>query len=409
MGLDPNVLSNLVPKILARGLMVLRKRLIMPRLVNGDYSAAAAQKGSTIDVPIPVAVGTRDVAPAEVNTEISAGITPGLVQVQLNNWIQNDPIHLTDKDMAEIEFKDTFLPMQLQEAIKALAGDVNADILAEYLGIYGYVGTAATTPFDSTVGVGSATGARKVLNKQLCSKNDRRGVLDYDAEANALNLAAFSDAEKIMSAQVKLEGEIGRKYGIDWVADDDVPEHTAGTLETSGAVTVTGTAGESTIQVNGEAGNEAETLLVGDIFTFADDDQTYVVKTGTNAANNYLTATGDNGGYTVPSTPYDMTSVNIAPALKTSPSAAAFVLKATHRVNLVFHRDAFAFATRSLDEADAMARMLGGSQILSMQDPTTGLVLRLEVSRRHKLTVWEFDILWGAKLVRPELACRLAG
>jgi len=410
VSLDPNVLTNIVPKILARALLVLRSKCIMPRLVNSDYSSEAAKKGTTIDVPIPVAVETMPVVPLETHTDgDSVGITPGFVQVPLNNWVQNKPIHLTDKDMAEIDVNENFLPMQLEEAIKGLASDVNQDILAEYLGIYGFVGTAATTPFGTDVGVSSATQVRKVLNKQKCPLTDRRGVLDYDAEANALDLSAFSDAEKIMSAVVKMEGEIGRKFGIDWVADDDIPLHTAGTLGTGGAVTITGTAGESTIQVNGEAANENETLLVGDVFTFADDTQTYVVKPGTEGASGYLAATGDNGGYTVPSTPYDLTAVVIAPALKTSPTTKAFTPKGTHRVNLVFHRDAFAFATRSLDDANSLAKTLGGSQILSMQDAKTGLILRLEISRRHKLTCWEFDILWGTKLVRPELACRLAG
>lgn len=409
MSLDPNVLTNMIPKILARALMVLRSRCVMPRLVNSDYAADSAKKGSIIDVPIPTAVTTKAVVPGEVCPEDSVGITPQVVQVPLNNWQQNHPIHLTDSDYTNIDANEIFLPMQLQEAIKALASDVNQDIMAEYLGVYGYCGTAGTTPFGDSVGVSSATQARKILNKQLCPPGDRRGVLNFDAEAAALDLSAFSDADKIMSAAVKLEGEIGRKYGIDWCADDDVPLHTAGTLEASGAVTMTGTAGESTIKVNGETANEAETLLVGDIFTVAGDTQTYVVMPGTNAANNYLTATGPNGGYTVPGTPWDMAVVNIAPALKTSPSAAAVVVKASHRVNMVFHRDAFAFATRSLQDSDSMAKVVGGSQILSMVDAVTGLVLRLEVSRRHKLTCWEFDILWGAKLVRPELACRLAG
>jgi len=404
-----NVLTNILPKLLARGLIVLRKRCVMPRLVNSDYSLDAARKGSTIDVPIPVAVATEDVAPGIYGVTVGSA-TPGLVQVPLNNWKQNTPIHLTDKDMAEIDANDSFLPMQMEEAVKALASDVNEDILHEYLGVYGYVGTAGTTPFGAGVGVSSATGVRKILNKQLCPLDSRRGVLDYDAEAAALDLAAFSDAEKIMSAVVKMEGDIGRKFAIDWVADDDVPLHTAGTLETGGAVTATGTAGQSTVQINGESINQGETLLVGDILTFGTDPQTYVVKPGTHGVAGYSNSTGANGGYTVPGTPYDLTAVAIAPALKTSPSTAAVVLKASHRVNLVFHRDAIAFAMRSLDDANAIARTIsGGSQILSMQDPQTGIVLRLEVSRQHKQTVWEYDLLWGAKLVRPELAVRLAG
>ena len=57
-----NNLDDILPKILARGLMALREAAVMPRVVNGDYSSEAAKKGETIDVPIPSAVKTIDVA-----------------------------------------------------------------------------------------------------------------------------------------------------------------------------------------------------------------------------------------------------------------------------------------------------------------------------------------------------------
>ena len=40
-----NDISAAMPKILARGLMSLREQTVMPRLVNGDFSSDAAQKG----------------------------------------------------------------------------------------------------------------------------------------------------------------------------------------------------------------------------------------------------------------------------------------------------------------------------------------------------------------------------
>jgi len=71
----------------------------------------------------------------------------------------------------------------------------------------------------------------------------------------------------------------------------------------------------------------------------------------------------------------------------------------------VAHRDAFAFAQRPLlTESDGL-----GSRIMTMTDPMTGISLRLEVTRQYKQTVWDLDILFGAKLVRRELATRLAG
>lgn len=405
-----NTLTAIMPKILARSLQSLRGRCVMPRLVNSDYSMDAAKKGATIDVPIPTAVATRNVAPAQVPIA-GVDVATTSVQVPLNNWKQNDPVYLTDKEMAEIDRNEHYLPMQLQEAVNALATDVNTSIFGEYMtatldqGIYGVVGAAGTTPFAA---VTDATGARKILNKQQCPKSPRVGVVDFDAEAAALALAAFADADKTLSAAVKIEGEIGRKYGIDWVADDDVPTHTAGTIADASAgrtCAINNGAGYAIgindINVdNGAEASVAGTILVGDIISFAGHSQTYCVIANTSSAMYSA------GVYTFATNA--ITNLKIYPALQTAvvDDEVATVV-ATHVVNLVFHRDAFAFATRPL--ADATTGLKLGSEILTLQDELTGLIMRLEVSRQHKQVAWEFDILWGVKLVRPQLACRILG
>jgi hypothetical protein len=396
-----NTLTNIMPKILARGLMVLRERCIMPRIVNSDYSAEAAKKGSTIDVPVPVAVPTQNVVPGTVPVTVG-DTTPGTVPITLDNWKQNKPIYLTDNELVQIDRRLHFLPMQLTEAVRGLASDVNQSIFAKYKGtlrgVFSAVGTPGTTPFASTVT--DATGARKNLNVQLTPRSDRRGVLDFSAEANALALSPFSDAEKIMSAEVKIEGEIGRKYGIDWFADDEVPSHTAGTANSlTGTLTISDEAlGATTITTvtSNNAADDGKTILQGDIITIAGDTQTYVVI----GAGPY-TLSGTSGSQTI-------SNLQIYPGLRfDNAGGEGLTVAASHVVNLVFHRDAFAFATRPL--VDNTIDLSLGSQIMSMQDAQTGLILRLEVSRQHKQVAWEFDILWGVELVRPELATRIYG
>jgi hypothetical protein len=381
-----NTISNILAKILARGLLALREQAIMPRLVNGDYSSQAAEKGDTIDVPIPSAVTATDVAPSNTPPAPSSS-APTKVQIELNNWKKAD-FYLTDKEMVEIDKNAHFMPMQMSEALRALANAVNEDIHAEYLGVYGYTGTAGVTPFASTVT--DATNARKVLHQQRAPRMDRRGVLDFDGEANALALSPFADAEKTGSTGVKIEGEIGRKYGIDWFADDAVITHTAGTLATPGGVVGSTTAAGAT-SLGIKSASAQGNINIGDIFTIAGDSQTYVAGATVSAI---VSGTQQ--------------AVAINPPLKVAATAGnAITFKGTHVVNLAFHRDAFAFANRPL--VASTQDMALGSQIVSMTDPQTGITLRLEVSRQYKQVVWEFDILWGAKLVRPELATRIAG
>jgi len=382
-----NTLTDIMPKILARGLMALREQAVMPRLVNADYSSDAAKKGDTIDVPLPSAISATDVTPSNT-PPVPTSLAANVVQIRLDNW-KRAGFHLTDREVMEIDHDESFVPMQMSEAIRALANAVNASVHAEYTGIYGYVGTAGATPFATDVS--DATLARKLLNRQLAPRAERRGVLDFDAETNALALAAFSDAEKVGSSAVKIDGEIGRKFGIDWFADDGVPGHVAGTASDDATYTITtgtgGSAGEATATLTSDVGTP--TLVAGDVISFAGHDQTYVVTAGDTLS------TGN-------------TSVAIAPALKTDVSSGVVVtVRESHIVNLAFHRDAFALAMRPL--AAGLADLSLGNQILAMTDAQTGLSLRLEVSRQYKQTVWEFDVLWGVKLVRPELAVRIAG
>src|SRR5215831_9921950 len=173
-----NSLSNVMPKLLARGLMALREQAIMPRIINGDYSADAAQKGDTIDVPIPSIVPASDVTPSNT-PPVPGDSAPTKVQIVLSNWKKSN-FFLNDKELNDIDANKNYLPIQSSEAIRSLANAINASVLAEYKSVYGYVGTAGTTPFATDAS--AIINARKTLHAQLCPRADRRAVLNFDAE-----------------------------------------------------------------------------------------------------------------------------------------------------------------------------------------------------------------------------------
>lgn len=349
-----NDLSKVVDKLLAQGLLALRGTCVMPRLVNSDYSNLAAQQGASIDVPIPSAIKAQAVTPGSTSQD-TGDISPVSATIKLDRWMEA-PFYLTDKDL--MEANRGVIPMQASEAVKAIANDVNATLLGLGRKFYGMVGTPGTTPFSTVV---DATNARKVLNRQLAPVNDRRIVLDPDAEAAALGLSGFADVSKSGDARPIIDGTIGRKYGFDWAMDQQVPTFEASVM-TEGALTVNG-ANEAGAQVVSLAkATNAAGLKEGDILTIAGDAQTYVVM-------------------------------------------EAVTVSGSHVMNLAFHRDAIAFATRPLmDSANGL-----GNLIQSAVDPVSGLSLRLEVSREHKRTRFSYDILYGADVVRRELGCRIAG
>ena len=381
-----NTLTAVTPKLLAQGLMALRENSIMPRLVNGDYDTMAAQKGATIDVPIPSAV-TAAAVTAAITPPANADSAPTSVAIALSQWYEA-PFYLTDKDM--MTAMDGVIPMQASEAIKALGNNVDNYLFALYTGCYGYAGVAGTAPFVTDTS--EATDTRKILNKQLAPMGDRRFVIDPDAEANALNLRAFQDTNFAVTGLDIADGNMPRKLGFNWWMDQNVPTHTVGTL--------TGTTGNEQAlidQADVAVGDETValddvsltgTIVKGDIFTVAGDTQTYVCKATVTAAANAIAA------------------LTFSPPAKVAwADDAELTLKSTHTVNLAFHRDAIGFATRPLESAaDGL-----GNIIQTATDPISGLSLRLEISRQHKQTRFSYDILYGATLVRPELMARCAG
>lgn len=383
----PNTLSDIVPILVAQGLQTLRGACVMPRLVNSDYANTPANQGDVVNLYIPSAATVTDVAPTAAPFQ-APDSRPVRAPIALNRW-RRSGFYLTDKEQEEIV--GGYRSRQTEEHVKALAQDINAFIFSRYTSVYGYVGTAGTTPFASDVT--GATNARAQLNRQLAPLMDRRLVLDVNAEANALALPAFSAAQNVGGNTTIIEGTIGRRYGFDVAMDQQIPTHVSTAL-TAGAATANGaqavnagsTDGGRTGTVSIAKATNASNLVAGDIISFAGDPNTYVV-----TANTTLIVGN--------------TAVPIAPALQVAKAGGeAVTLRASHVVNLGFHRDAFGFVSRPLQAASANT-----VEMMSVADPVSGVALRLEVIRQNKQMLFDFDVLYGAACVRAELAVRLAG
>jgi hypothetical protein len=383
----PNLFTDVVPVLVAQGLQTLRAACVMPRLVNTDFSNTPANQGDVVNLYIPSAQTVTDVS-AQAAPFQAPDAQPVRSPIPLNRW-RRSGFYLTDKEQEEIV--GGIQSRQTAEAVKALAQDINAFIFSRYTRVFGFVGTAGTTPFASDVT--GATNARAQLNRQTVPLADRRLVLDVNAEANALALPAFAQAQQIGSATTVIEGTIGRRYGFDVAMDQQVPTHVSTAL-TAGAATANGaqavnagsTDGGRTGTVSIAKATNASPLVAGDIISFAGDPNTYVVTANTNLIV---------GNTTVP----------ISPALQVAKTGGeAVTLRASHVVNLAFHRDAFGFVSRPLQTSSQNV-----AEMMSVADPISGVALRLEVVRQNKQTLFDFDVLYGAACVRPELAVRLAG
>lgn len=376
-----NTFTGLLPVLLAQGLETLREACWMPRLVNTDFSDVPAGQGDTVNVIVPTATTATDVTPGK-DPVAPPDAAPTKVPITLSNW-KKSGFHLTDKEAGEIAAGAK--PGLQTEAIRALANAVNAQMLSRYIKVYGYTGTAGTTPFGGS-NLADAAAARKVLNRQLAPFEDRRMVLDPEAEEKALTLLA--NANLTGEGQTVVTGAIGRRLGFDWFMDHQIPLHTAGTITTGFAAKAATAvaAGLKTLVGTTAASTGAIALKTGDVINIAGHTTPYVLTADATEAS---AATDE--------------AIFFEPGLeKAIVGGEAITVKASHRVNLAFQKNAFAFASRRLTSQ-------ASDKMLSIADPVSNLVLRVELIRQNKQDYVEYDILWGSECVRPALATRVAG
>lgn len=407
-----NLLAAVIPKLLAQGLLALRQAAFMPQIVNHSYEVLAGQKGSSIDVPIPSAIPATDVVPA-ITAPTATDMGPTSVSIPMSSW-KEAAFYLNDQQM--LQAMNGIIPMQASEAIKSLANLVNSDLLKLGIKFYGVEGTAGTTPFSpasqsqtsgNLTDTRDATNLGLVLNTQLAPFDDRHVVMDPFAQANALNIRAFQDTSWSGDPAAIRDGKLNSKLGFQWWMHQLVQTFVTGsaatiTLATNAALGDGNAYVNGGIQTAGSTPNgtainlkaaSGSTLNEGDILTFAGDTQTYVV-----TAN----VTGLNGSTTTP--------VYIYPGLQVAQPGAtatpvAVTKLATHKMNLAFHRDAIAFATRPLESTPNGLGVITESVV----DEQSGLSLRLEITRQYKQLRFSYDILYGCAVVRRELGARMLG
>ena len=373
------VTTNIIQTAVAMGLDALRQQIALAKIVNRNYESRigpGASQGSTVNVAIPSAITTRSVTADVVPPAVTA-VTPTSVAVSLDQW-KEAPFAMSDQAVSQVQ--QGIIPMQMSEAIKSLANTIDNYIwgllTAAANPVYGFTGTAGTTPFASNTS--QYLDARAILNNQLCPVDDRYCIIDADAEANALGLSAFADASASGSRETIVEGDIGYRLGARWIMSQNVPTHSntgAGTvLVNDASVSV----GDTTLTWDGGGTAPA----AGDIFTVAGDTQTYSVLSST------------------------ATVITMNPTAQVAwADDAAVTFKSDFVENVVIHRDCIAFAMAPLLQTEQVSGGISATAV----DEDSGLALRLEVTRQYKQTQWALDALYGGAVVRPELACYIAG
>jgi hypothetical protein len=390
-----NTYTTLLPTLWGMAAATVRENSVLPRLVMNLSDSITGTPGAAVLIPDQVTGVTRNVT-HDISYVDPTNLTLTSTSLTLDTW-REAPFTIDDKMAAEVV--DGTVPRVVRAYAQALAAYIDAQGMALYKGIYN---TGASTAFGGgatalvdafTVNAtNNPTGLRawnesQVLLNQLGAPNmDRRVVLSaFDTGAALIN-SPFLKANERGDQGGIIDGEIGFKLGMNWWMDQAIPTHTCGTVGSTASQTLTCPTAAVDVTAITFVGTitTALTFAVGDVFIFSNHNQTYT--------NNTL----------VTSTTNSLVVSSFSPPLKVAVTSAnnAKVLP-SHKVNLMFHPDAIAFASRPLGG-------IGSGNYVQAFDEVSGLNLRVEIYRQAKQDYVSIDALFGWKLRDAKLISRIA-
>jgi hypothetical protein len=391
--------------ITRKALEILENNLVLTRNVNRQYDNSYAVEGAKIGTTLRIRLPDR------------ALVTDGAaLQVQDDNE-QFTTLTVANQKHIGVNFTTAEMTMQLDDfaervlkpRISQLAASIDADVANSFNSIYQSVGTPGTTPATTQV----LLSAQQKLNEAAAVMSPRYVTVNPAANAALIEgMKGLFNPVSTISAQFKNdmfgEGILGFN---ELNMSQSIKQFTTGSR--TGTITVNGTVstqGATTISFNGTTGN---TLKKGDVFTIAN---VYSVNPQTRESTGSLQQFVVTEDITAAASAF--TNVKISPAIYTASHALATVdsfpqnsaavtflggASTQYPQNLVYHRDAIAFATADL-------LMPQGVDMASRQ-VHNGISMR--VVRQYDINndrmPCRIDVLYGYSVIRPQMAVRLWG
>ena len=355
--------------------------------VSSDMTYDRAAVGQTVTSPVAPAAAATDITPA-VTAPDDGNQVIGKVDMTITK-ARRVPVRWNGEEKRGLDNNgasyNVILRDQFAQAMRALVNEIEGDLAALHLKASRAAGAAGTVPFASTLG--DSAQARKILADNGAPMGDLQLVIDTTAGANLRTLANLTRVNEAGNDDLLRRGVLTDLHGFAIRESAQIKTHTAGT----GALATTGTAGyavgATTIAL---ASAGTGTILAGDVITFANDPNKYVVVSGDADVS---------GGGTI-----TIAAPGLRQALPAS-AVAITVIAATSR-NMAFSRSAIALATRAPALPD------GGdsaSDRMIVTDPVSGLSFEVSLYKQYRQIQYEIAVAWGCAAVKPEHMALLLG
>ena len=380
---------------------ILHQKLNFVGSINRQYDSSFAQSGAKIGdslkvrLPNQYTVRTGAALSTQDTTETSTTL-----QVATQKGVD-----LTFSSAELTLSLDDFSSRILEPAMAVLAANIEADALNMYKDVY-----QISDEDGVAVSLKSFLYGRQKLNDALAPQdNNRSAIISTDHSVKLVDAlkGLFHDSAAIKE-QYK-EGIMGRTAGFDFYENTLLVPHTTGTAVKTTTYTVNGavTANGSSTMVVASAGST--TFKQGDIFTVAGCFRVHpeTKVTTSNLQQFVVTADYAGGAGTVSFAPAIYTSGGRQNVVAAGLANGAAIVKVgaaaseTLTPSMVYHRDAFTFATADL--------VLPKGVDFAAREVMDGISLR--TVRQYAISSDTYpcriDVLYGYKAIRPDLACRI--
>lgn len=375
-----NTLTNVLPVLAQAAQVVSREACGMLRSVDLRGSAEPVALGQTVNIPKNPAIATGAWA-ASLMPSLADRTVTGL-QLTLSTAKKVD-WHLTSEhqrgmDSGNSTAMDDF-KRQAEQAMRAISNEIEAYLWdLAYKATSRAVGTAATTPFASSLADAASVG--RILNENGAPVSGRSLVLNPAAYANVQ--AQFANVASTRDPASFTDGDLPMISGLQPRISPQVGTHTAGTssghlLNESPSAAI----GDTTLTLDTGTG----TILVGDVIQTATGGRYYGVKTALTGADVVINDPGIYGA-----------------ALANN---AAILVQASHVANVALTRDAVMCVVRPPAQAE-------GSQYMehtAVVDPVSGIPFGVCKIVGDGAVFYSVRAIYGALVIESGHIARLMG
>jgi hypothetical protein len=372
--------------------VVSREMCGLSRGVSLDSQATPAAKDQTVRSPVVPAAVTEDVTPGAAPAA-SGSQTIGYADITITKSKVSPLLWNGEETLSVGGILNQTMINQFAQSIRALVNLVEIDLATTgYKGSSRAYGTPATAPFGTAANLTDVANVLKMLEDNGAPGVDLQLALGSAAIANIRGKqSGLFEINRAGNDDLLRRGVVGDLQSMEVRNSAGIQTPSIGSTTGYQSNLIAGYAvGDTSILL--DTGSTADSLLAGDIITFAGDTNKYVVNTG---------LTGVSG-----------TVILAEPGLReTLANDVAITIVAASTRNLGFARSALHLAARHpVMPVDANGKARDAADdVTTLTDLKSGLSFQVALYAQYRQIKYEVGLAWGTAVIKPEHIVTLLG